>query len=165
MRKFILFLTIVILASCSPQRRLARLLERYPLPEKVDTLYLPGEKVYKDTTIYRDIPGETVEVAVLVDVPINIPDTSLFAVTDLAEATAYLRDNVLGLELKQLDRIYEFKLDSAIRENTPDTVYIISEKVVTVEKLVTKPFYKNGFFILVSLILVGMILSLLFRKR
>lgn len=163
MRKFVLFLAIVILAGCSPTRRLARLLERYPLPEKIDTLYLPGETVYKDTTIYRDVPGETVEVAVPVDVPVNIPDTSILAETTLARAEASLKDNVLSLKLEQLNQIYQFKLDSAIREHS-DTIQIIKEiPFPVIEK--AKPFYKNGFFILAALVVLLLVFVFAFRRK
>jgi len=161
--KLVFILAMMILASCSPQRRLARLLERYPLPEKIDTLYLPGETIYKDTTIYTEIPGETVTVELYVDVPVSIPDTSILAETELAVAKAYLKDNTLGLELKQLNQIYQFKLDSAIRMHS-DTIVI--EKETTVKEYIKpNPFWKNGFYILAGLIVVVLFLFFLLRRK
>jgi len=161
MNKIIIICLALILASCSPQRRLARLLERHPLPETHDTLYLPGETIYKDTTITRYLPGETVVFDLLVDVPIDIPDTFLIAETTLATALAHLKDNRLGLELIQKDSVFKFLLEKAIRENR-DTVRI--ETVKEVPKLIPpNPFWKNGFWVVGGL-LVLMILLLILRK-
>ena len=160
----IALMTLVILASCSPQRRLARLLERHPQPEKIDTLYLPGETIYKDTTVFKYLPGETVTVNVPFDVPIDIPDTVIIAETSFATALAYLDDNHLGLDLIQNDTVFQWKLDSAIRENTPDTLKITNETIVTVEKLVNKPFYRSGFFILAGLIIIALLFYFLLRR-
>ena len=133
------------------------------MPEKIDTLYLPGKTVYKDTTIYRDIPGETVEVAVPVDVPVNIPDTSILAETTLARAEASLKDNVLSLKLEQLNQIYQFKLDSAIREHS-DTIQIIKEIPYPVIKK-AKPFYRHGFFVVLGLLCLFGLAGIWFLSR
>ena len=165
MKRIILLLLAVSLLGCSPQKRLARLLERYPIQPIVDTLYLPGPIFFKDTIITKYLPGETDSVEILIPVPFDIPDTSIYAFTTLAHATARLEDNRLGLDLVQLDSLFQWKLDSAIREHS-DTVMILKEVPYPVIKK-AKPFYKNGFFILAGLILVGMILLFLFlfRKR
>jgi hypothetical protein len=165
MNKTILFFIIFILAGCSPQRRLARLLERYPLPEVHDTVYLPGKTVYKDTTIYRYLPGEIDTVEIQVPVPFAIPDTSVTALTSLATARAYLKHNRLGLSLIQNDSLFKFLLDSAIRENR-DTIKI--ETVKEVPKLVPpNPFWRNGFWVLVGVLIVSLVVFAFFvtRKR
>lgn len=163
MRKLTLFLAIMVLASCSPQRRLARLLERYPLPETHDTVYLPGKTIYKDTIITRYVPGDSVEVEIPIFVPVDIPDTAIRANTGLASATAYLQDNTLGLRLIQNDSLFKFLLDSAIRENI-DTVRI--EIVKEVPKLVPpNPFWKNGFWILTGVLILSIIVFAFFVTR
>lgn len=164
MKRIFLLLTIVAMASCSPQRRLARLLDKYPQPERIDTVYIPGETIYKDTTIYRTLPGETDTVEVYVDVPIDLPDTSILAETELALAQAFLENNILRLELQQKEAKLRLKLDNAIRESR-DTLKITEEKVVTVTEYKEKPFYKNGFFILSGLIVVALLFYFLLRRE
>jgi hypothetical protein len=164
MKKLIFLLSIVILAGCSPTKRLARLLERHPVPEKIDTVFTPGETVYKDTTVYKYLPGETAVESLYIDVPVSIPDTVLVAHTSAAGAIAWLQNNQLGLRLIQYDKVFEFMLDSAIRENTPDTIRITNEKIVTVEKMVNKPFYRSGFFILAGLIIIALLFYFLLRR-
>lgn len=181
--KLLLILSIVILASCSPQRRLARLLERYP-PDTTRTV----EIIYRDTTIEVPIPGDTAYIETEIPVPyldvdsiskllglnadqktiiddLNKQLTSSFDVapiyneTDLAKSKAWIEDGILKSELYQKDSILNIKLDSAVRDN--NTIDRIPYPVI----IKAKPFYKNGFFILAGLILVGMILLFLFRKR
>ena len=123
MKSFLLLLAIAIMASCSPQRRLARLLDRFPL-DSITKIEYRDTTIYKDTTIYEYLPGETETVEVLVDVPYAIPDTLLLARTSLAQATASLQDNVLGLDLVQFDSLFQWKLDSALRHDI-DTMIVI----------------------------------------
>ena len=161
MKKFVLFLAIVILAGCSPTRRLARLLERYPMPEKIDTLYTPGKTIYRDTTVYKYLPGEVSVESTHIDVPISIPDTFIEAHTSTADAIAYLQDNVLGLQIIQYDTVIQWKIDSALVYHR-DTVVITKDiPYPVIEK--AKPFYKNGFWVVGGL-LVLMILLLILRK-
>ena len=155
---------MVIATGCSPQRRLARLLERYPLPETRDTIYIPGKIIYRDTIVFKYLPGETQVNNVYVEVPKTLPDTIIMVQTTLARAFAHLDDNHLGLELVQFDSVFRFKLDSAIFENTPDTVKI--ETIKEVPKLIPpKPFYKNGFFVLVGLIVLTLFLFFLIGRK
>jgi hypothetical protein len=139
-------------------KRLARLFEKHPeeFPERIDTFYLPGETIYKDTTVIRYLPGETTTVEVPIHVPIRIPDTTIYASTSLASALAHLKNNKLGLELIQNDTLFQFLLDSAIREQTPDTVMVVKEHTVEKQVDVTKPFWKIGFLILAGLLIIGM---------
>lgn len=163
MKKVLFILTLVILASCSPTKRLARLLERHPQPEKRDTLYIPGETIYRDTTVYKYLPGEVSVESTYIDVPISIPDTFIEASTSAADAIAYLQDNVLGLQLIQFDTVIQWKIDSALVYHT-DTIKVNVEKIVTVEKMVNKPFYKNGFFILAGLISIALLFYFLLKR-
>jgi hypothetical protein len=162
-RILIAFLTLAILASCSPQRRLARLLERHPLPVQTDTVYLPGETIYLDTTIVRYLPGETNTVEVPVHVVASAKDTTIIAETTLATALMYRKNNKVTLQVIQKDTVLRFMLDSAIRMHS-DTLIITKEQVVTKEVDVTKPFWKIGFLILGGLIVIGMILRFALGK-
>lgn len=165
MKRILLILSIVILAGCSPTKRLARLLERYPMEPTVDT-------VYRDTTIYRDtvvtkyLPGESVVNNVYVEVPGTLPDTVIWAETSLAYAAAHLESNHLGLELIQYDSVFKWKLDSALVQNidtviiTRDVPYPIIEKAKGV-----KTFWRSAAIVLGVIVLIGMILLLVVRKK
>ena len=159
--KLLLILTLVILTGCSPQRRLARLLERFP-PDITTTIEYRDTTIYKDTTLYKYLPGDTVWDEIVIETPVQLPDTAISLTTSLAQATASLENNRLGLRLTQLDSIFQWKLDSALVTNI-DTVLITNDvSYPEIEKV--KPFYKNGFFILAGLILIGLVLFFVFRK-
>jgi len=162
MKSFLLLLAIAIMASCSPQRRLARLLDRFPL-DSITKIEYRDTTIYKDTTIYEYLPGETETVEVLVDVPYAIPDTLLLARTSLAQATASLQDNVLGLDLVQFDSLFQWKLDSALRHDIDTMIVIKTIPFPVIEKIPPKPFWRIGFLVLSGLVLIAMIL--LFRVR
>jgi len=161
--KIVFILAMIILAGCSPSQRLARLLERYPLPETLDTLYLPGETIYKDTTVFKYLPGETDTVELYVDVPVDLPDTTLVSHTELATATVTLYNNVMSLWLTQHQALFQWKLDSVIQMHS-DTVFI--EKEIPVKEYI-KPnsFWKHGFYILAGLIVIVLFLFFLLRRN
>jgi len=163
MKKIILLLLAVSLVGCSPQKRLARLLERYPIQPIVDTFYKVGPIIYRDTVVFRYIPGETVTQSVYIDVPVDIPDTFMEVESSMATALAWLQSNELGLELHQKDSVFQFKLDSAIRVNR-DTIIITNDiPYPVIEK--AKPFYKNGFFIVAAIMLLMLLFLFLFRGK
>lgn len=164
MKKLVLLLAIAILASCSPAKRLARLLEKYPQPVEIDTVYTPGKTIYKDTTVFKFFPGEVSVESVYIDVPVAIPDTFIEAHTSTADAIAWIQNNELGLQLIQYDTLIQWKIDSAIRIHS-DTIYIEKEQIVTVTEYKDRSFYKSGFFIFGGLVLVMLLLLFWFLKR
>ncbi len=163
MKRLIPLLLVLLLCGCSPQRRLARLLERFP-PDTTTQIEYRDTTIWRDTLVTRYLPGEVVRDSFIIVTPkyIVIPDTSITLNTSLATSTAWLEDNVLGLSLQQYDHLFKFLLDSAIRENQDSIIIINNIPYPVVEK--AKPFYKNGFFILAGLILAGLILFFAFRK-
>jgi len=164
MKRFSLLLMIV-LVGCSPTKRLARLLERYPIPETHDTVLIPGEVIYRDTIIYKYLPGESTVNNVYFHDTVNIPDTIIMAETTFARALAHLDDNHLGLELIQFDTVFKWKLDSAIRVNR-DTIRITNDipyPVITERGV--KSYWRVVAITLFGIILIAMILLFAFRKR
>jgi len=152
--------SLVILVSCSPQRRLARLLEKYPLPTETEIEYR-DTIIYRDTVIYIHLPGDTIVDSILIPVEIDMPYMELKRASTYAEATAWIGDNQLGLELIQYDTLFQFMLDSAIRENV-DTISIIHNiPYPVIEK--PKPFWRIGFLVLAGLILVVLLLFFIFK--
>jgi len=160
--KLLFFVVILILVGCSPQKRLARLLERHPL--STDTVVIVKDTtIWRDTTVFRLIPGDTIYKDTVIAYEIDIPYTELITRSTLAEATAWIFNNSLGLELIQYDSLFEFKLDSAIRVDK-DSVYVEIVREIPVE---IKPnlFWKHGFLVLAGLILIGLILLFLLKRR
>jgi hypothetical protein len=160
MSRVVVFFIVVILAGCSPQRRLARIFDRHPDLMAVDTV-IHDTIIYRDTTIYVLLPGDTVEVEVALEVPVDLPDTTIATSTDYSRAEAGLQDNVLWLTLVQTDTIVEIVLDSVLVEKEVEKVVT---QTVTVETGISL-FWRHGFLVLGGLILVGLILFFLLRKR
>jgi hypothetical protein len=161
MNKIVVVFMIVILAGCSPQKRLARLLDRYPLSQDTVIEYR-DTTIWRDTTITRLIPGDTVFRDTLIPFEVDLPDTELKTTSTFAEASAGIRSNVLWLELIQYDTVFVFKLDSALRQDI-DTVFV--EVVKEVPTLVKQSsFWKHGFLVLAGLILIGLCLWFLLKR-
>jgi hypothetical protein len=160
MKKLPLIICIVILAGCATQKRC---LEKFP-PQMVHDTVTTKSIIYKDTTVYVEIPGETVIKEVPILLPMPMPEIEpVRAEVELAQAEAKLLKNKLRLTLIQKDSILEFKLDSAIRVNA-DTIRIKDLKII--EKPVDPkwyPFFKAGFWIL-GILMILTILFLVLRK-
>ena len=155
MKKLILLSVVILLWGCSPQRRLANLLEKFPLD--ADTVITYRDTIiYSDTTLYDTIPGEVILDTVLIPTEVDLPFTELTMVSSLALAHAWVQNNELGLKLIQYDTVFVWKLDSALQQNI-DTVYVRTVKEVPIiEKVGT--FWKHGFLVLAGLILISLIL-------
>jgi len=157
MKSFFLVCLLVILAGCSPQKRLARLLEKHPLP--VDTIVVDST-VYHDSIVYINIPGEIDSVMVYIPELVEVPDTSLKTTTAFAEATAGITSGDLWLKLVQTDTLIVYELDSVIVEKE-----VIKTITTTVpEYIKPNPFWKHGFLVLVGLFLIVVCLFFVFRK-
>jgi len=150
-----------ILAGCSPQKRIARLLERFPLDSSIVIEYR-DTTIYKDTTIFERIPGDTVWRDTILPVEVDLPYMELKTRSSLAEARAWILDNRLGLELIQYDTIFIFKLDSALSQDI-DTMFVVNNIPYPVIEKIGK-FWMHGFLVLAGLILLGLILFFLLRR-
>lgn len=164
MRRVVVFFIMFSMVGCSCPKRLTRLMERCPPPVEVDTVY-STLVLYRDTIIYRKIPGQIIRDTVKVPVEVEMPETNLKSVSALAEATAWIKDFELGLELIQYDSILEFKLDSAIRVSADTITMTETETVIKTVTEPPNPFWRNGFWVLVGIVVLGMILLLWFLKQ
>ena len=156
MKQVVVVFFMVILVSCSPQRRLARLLTRYPIP--ADTV-VQTHTVYEPDSIPVYIPGDTVVNEVLIETTVDLPDTTISAETDYARAEAGLLDNILWLELIQTDTVVEIVVDSV-----KVTEYV--DRIVTKTVVGSAPsdFWKHGFLVLMGLLIVAVILRYLLKR-
>ena len=161
MKKLILLSVVILLWGCSPQRRLANLLERFPLDADTVIEYR-DTTIYSDTTLYDTIPGEIILDSIFIPVEIDLPFTELTTASTLASAHAWVLDNQLRLELTQYDTVFVWKLDSALRQDI-DTIYMqVVKEVPVIEKVGT--FWKHGFLVLAGLILIGQTLFFVLKR-
>jgi len=120
--KYLILILIVLLSGCVTQNKC---LFKFP-PPPPDTIHT-SSTVWKDTTIYKYLPGETIRDSIivekLVEKRIKVPYTSIYAETEFSEATASIENNKLRLELIQRDSLLAIYVDSAIRIST-DTIII-----------------------------------------
>lgn len=161
MYKIVVLVSLVILVSCSPQKRLARLLDKYPLDTETVVQYR-DTTIYRDTIIFVQIPGDTIIDSILIPVEVDVPYMELKRAVTYAEATAWIQNNRLGLRIIQYDTLFRFKLDSAIRMNI-DTMFV-QETITVPEYIKQNSFWKHGFLVLAGLILIGLILLFLLKR-
>jgi hypothetical protein len=183
MKKFILLIVVMLLCGCSPQKRLASLLERFPLDTTSTTVI-----EYRDTIIEIPIPGETVYEEKEVPVPYLDTDSiaklwklncdqrdliddlnkqmersfdviPIFNETAFAKSKAWIEDGILKSELHQKDSVLRDTIENAIKESS--TV----DRIPYPEYIPAKPLYKYGFFIFGGLILFLLTLLFAFRRR
>ncbi len=173
---------MVILAGCSPQKRLARLLVRFP-PDTTATT----ETTHRDSIIDLVIEGDTSTSVSPVFVPyldvdsilkllklnstqqgvidslnkelVNSFDISpVYNETEFAQSKAWVENGILNSELFQKDTIAPVLVEDAITDNTTtnNIPYPVIEKV--------GQFWKHGFLVLVGLILIGLTLWFLLKR-
>ena len=152
---------MIAVASCSPQRRLARLIDHYPDLMPRDTVVVVRDTtIYRDTTVYRTVFGGIVHDSIPIPIEVDLPYMSLKRAISLAWAEAWVEGRQLDLTVGVNDSVFEFKLDSAIRLNK-DTVF----QTVTIEvpKIIKpKPTWKVLTFAFGGLLVLTIILQLLF---
>ena len=151
--KYLIIILLLIVTSCSPKI----------IKEVVtkDSIVYRESISYRDTTIFRYLPGDTVfkKTIVYVDKTTGLVNSKkLFAFTSLAEASAWVYNSKLFLNLIQKDTTIEIRLDSAIKEaNYWKEKYHNSSTVVTKE--VTKsPWYMKvlAWIGSLSLVVIGL---------
>jgi len=116
MKYRIFILIVVLLSGCVTSRKC---FDKFP-PPPPDTIVKHSVE-WRDTTVFVELPGDTIVDSIiieeLIEIPVDIPYTFLYAETSLAEATASIENNKLRLELIQRDSLLSFLLDSAIQNN------------------------------------------------
>jgi len=120
------------------------------------------EKIsYRDTTIYRFLPGDTVFKTTVVYVDKNtglVNSKKLYAFTSLAEASAWVLNSHLYLNLIQKDTTIEIRLDSALKEAS-----YWKERYLNSATVLTKETFKSPWYMKVlawigslSLVVIGL---------
>ena len=153
MKYLIIVLLGLVITSCSPKI----------IKEVVtkDSIIYKELISYRDTTIFRYLPADTVykETIVYVDKVTGLVNSKkLFAFTSLAEASAWVYNSKLFLNLIQKDTTIEFRLDSVIKEAT-----YWKERYQNNSTVVTKETFKSPWYMKVlawigslSLVVIGL---------
>lgn len=153
MKYLIIILLGLLITSCSP-----KIIKEVVTKDSI----IYKEKIsYRDTTIFRYLPGDTVykETIVYVDKATGLINSKkLFAFTSLAEASAWVYNSKLFLNLIQKDTTIEIRLDSAIKEAS-----YWKEKYQNSNTVVTKEVTKSPWYMKVlawigslSLVVIGL---------
>lgn len=124
MKTLIPILFMLLLTSCSMQKYCN---ERFPPALKKDSIMYVDKIVYRDTTVYVFIQGDTIRDTVYLDTVSNTARS--FLSTDLASSIAYWDGHRLLHELSQKDSTIALLLENAIKENSKE-VYKDREVVV-----------------------------------
>jgi hypothetical protein len=116
--KQLIIVLAVLLASCATQKRCY---EKWSMkPDTIRTVEIRDSLVYKDTTVYKYLPGENRVDSVFIPCPPPppdyIPDTA-YAKTSMATAKAWWSYPFIALKLVQHDSLFTLRLDSARKES------------------------------------------------
>jgi len=144
MRPFILIRYIILISilvsfsGCFATKN--RCLRLYPPITSTDTVIFETVRdstVYKDTTIFVSIPGETIFDSILIpQKPGIVHSDTLVIENTFARAEAYYRTPRIHLTLIQKDTTLAFRLDSAILESykwKERYTEILNKEVVTIK--------------------------------
>jgi len=118
MKQFsIIAVFLCVLSSCATQRRC-----NMRFPPVIDTVYTVTTRdsiAWKDSIVYRFLPGKIVHDSVIIPCPDPgpeyVPDTAR-AETEYASAKAWYDFPSIQLQLEQKEQTLTFKLDSVIRQ-------------------------------------------------
>ena len=118
MKTKILFLALISLfaASCVTQRRCYTKFP--PARDTIKIVTIRDSIIYRDTTIYIELPGETVIDSIFIpcpEVPGYVPK-KVYAETELARASAWWSFPVIKLELIQKDTTIARRLENALKD-------------------------------------------------
>lgn len=163
----LLLMLLVSFTSCITQKKCQRL---YPPEVITETKVVEKEKIeYRDTVIYREIPGKEVRVEVPVEVktPYGVPiKTPVFIDTlmiqnEFAMAFAWVNNSVMGMRLYTKPQKFQFDLKNQYLYSylEKDT----SKKEVEIREVVPL-FYKICLGILL-LEIIFVVLYLLWRNK
>ena len=118
MKNILLFLAILSVLSVSCSKRWCY--THYPpSSDSIRIETVRDSIIYKDTTIFIDIPGKTVTDSVEIPCPDPGPayiPKRVYAETSLAKASAWFAYPVIKLELVQKDTTIVKRLEAAIKE-------------------------------------------------
>ena len=166
MRLAVIVLTILALSGCATQKRCY---EKWSMkPDTITKVVTRDSLIYRDTTIYYHLPGDTVTNEVVIPCPPPpveyIPDTAMVE-TEFALAKAWWSYPKIKLYLEQKDKYLRLELDSALRESWHWRYEYMQIKQVLKEKYVPV-IYKQALSICIFIfaVFIGWFLVKILRK-
>lgn len=159
--KNIYIIILLLFASCTPQKRLSRLLQKYPLPVQTVTTVKDSVIVeYRDRVVYDTIHGDTVytEKVLYKEIPTGIrrSDTAILE-NDYAQAKAWVYNAKVHLYLLQKEQVIQRRLEAADKMTTYwREKYTTKETTTPPVKYIPKlvKFAAWGFVVLIILLAV-----------
>ena len=156
MKYILIILVSFLFFGCVTQKRCN---EKFP-PQSFtkDSIVYRDKLVYKDTTIYVPILGGTVykDTVVYIDKNTGLTNSKkIYAFTSLAEASAWVKNSKLFLNLTQKDTTIEIRLDSAIKEATYWKEKYQNNSSVVVKEVIKSPWWMKALAAFGGLCFVG----------
>lgn len=159
MRYIYIILLVIVASSCATQKRCAR---KFP-PQIKTEIKTVTEIVYKDTTIYVHIPGDTVTKEVIVYVTEDGSNSELSELhTEFAWSTAQVVNGILRHELFQKETEIERVIKNAVREQSTHTV---EDRVEIHREKYIPSAYKYSFWLVLGLVVLGLVRLVSWLRR
>lgn len=156
MKHFIILMLAVLLSSCATQKRCA---QKFPPEVSIITETIVKDSiVVRDTTLYVNVPGDTVtiEKEVMVRSPAgNIPVTidTMSISNDYATAYAWVNNSVMGMRIEPTLKLFElnFKFNERFKLTNTNKSRVEIHQVKYVPKIYR---YALGIIIMEIIILL-----------
>ena len=155
MKTIILFLICFFLASCVTQKKCTRKFP--PVTEIIIKDSIREVTIYRDTTIYINLPADTVykkDTIIIKNGYFYI--APMYAETNLATAKAWISHNKLSLMLADKDTTLEVRLENALKTSQIWEFKYKNEKQTVQVKYVPKFWKVTGWIGIISVILIIM---------
>lgn len=133
MKYFIYILIFVLLSGCVSRRACDR---KYPPIQKIDSIYVYKEKlVYRDTTIFIELPGDTIlKTDTVYITKEGVQSDTISSNLQYSYAAAWVLNSRLQLEHRQKDTIISRIIENAIKEkSTVETIIKTETKIEEVK--------------------------------
>jgi len=133
MKNLILLLLLLTFAGCVTQNKCN---QKYPPVETIitkDSVIRTVETIYSDTTIYYQLPADTVTEVVEVERATQIKPSVLK--TGYSISTAYVKEGRLYHSLIQNDTLLRLNIDNAVRSTWESASKFYNKETVKVERV------------------------------
>lgn len=159
----ICFLVIILISGCATQKRCE---QKFP-PQivRTDSVITKTQTIYRDTTIFVYLPGDTVYDTVHVILRDGIANSrASIHESDLAWSKAQVVDGVLIHELRMKDTALAVMIENAIRESATLTEKSTGETRIVKENYLTGWQWVQIYFARIAALLLGLFIGFIIIK-
>jgi hypothetical protein len=160
--RILALLSLLALTGCVTQKKC---LQKFP-PETVTVVRVVEKEtvIYRDTTIYVELPEKVVEVEKYIEVPIDFKSDTVFAYGEYSKAYAFVSMRKLRVRLHEGGEL-KVNLENALKEITRLRHEVKKEVVTHVVTEYRTRWYMKGLAIvgLASMIIIGVMLLFRFK--